>query len=141
MTAHPHYRQHRHPAFDVGVIQLSGGFLPSGFGRVRLNRNLDLIRKGTQILLAGYPKDPPAVNGQPSPRGSLWGTKNRVSEDPTRRLIYDADSTRGQSGAPVLIRDAAGEYRVAGVHAYGASTGNSGRRIDPEILQFIDRFL
>lgn len=68
----------------------------------------------------------------------------RVLDNTSYKIFYNADTTGGMSGAPVIITYAYGEYGalrgVSGIHTNGTSgseTRNSGTMITPSILTVI----
>lgn len=82
----------------------------------------------------------------PVQAAQLWHHSAPILNVQNRRVFYAADTTPGQSGAPIYIVDPAVSPTpvIVGVHAYGkASTpvavgqANSGAWIDPELFDLI----
>jgi V8-like Glu-specific endopeptidase len=92
------------------------------------------------VNVSGYP-------GQPGDGTQQWWAKNRIREVTPRRIFYDADTSGGQSGAPVYIIESVGAPpTVVGIHAYGVGGTpqsiplqvNSAPRIIPEVVEQIE---
>ena len=70
--------------------------------------------------------------------------KNRINSVSPMKIYYDVDTEGGQSGSPVwLYEDSSEKPVVIGIHSYGAgvvTVGNSGVRINEEIIDFIEKW-
>jgi V8-like Glu-specific endopeptidase len=109
---------------------------------------------GQWAHVTGYPgekkeeRDPKAVSDKPPPQASqLWHHAAPIVKVEANRIFYKADTTQGQSGAPIYVLREAGNYAtpvVVGVHAYGTRSSpgaigpaNSGAWIDAAMLKVI----
>ena len=132
--------------FDQPVGQKIGWFALG-------SRTPDDLRH-TWAHVTGYPGEkmekPPTVAGgretAPIQASQLWHHAAPILNVQNDRVFYAADTTPGQSGAPIYIKDTAAPETpmVIGVHAYGrASTpvavgnANSGAWITPELFDMI----
>ena len=67
---------------------------------------------------------------------------DRVKQVEDRVLTYDLDTSGGQSGSALYVRDAeSGKRIVIGVHTMGDTDGNSATRITPAIVKRIDHII
>lgn len=120
------------PECDYGCIVLA----PGAFGGRALG-NFGFASFPTSILLA----KPAVVAGYPGdkPFAELWGMGRRIKAATGLRLIYEHDTVGGQSGAPVHVNHGGKRY-VAGIHNYGASTGNSATRVIEPVFQNLSKW-
>jgi V8-like Glu-specific endopeptidase len=129
------------PDFDIGGITLASdvGSQLGFFGAA--------VRSAEQLKhhfahVSGYPKDRGGGAVQFHDRQPVTGTT-------PRRLFYAADTSLGQSGAPVWIVDVAGGTPlVVGIHTYGIERtpanlqpANSATLITAEVLGHIQEWL
>jgi glutamyl endopeptidase len=108
----------------------------------------------TWAHVTGYPGEkldkvaPTAPGGRetaPAQAAQLWHHAAPILNVQNSRVFYAADTTPGQSGAPIYVKEANLPVPVViGVHAYGrASTpvavgnANSGAWITPELFEMI----
>ena len=117
------------PDFDYGCIILPTrnrlGARTGSFGFAYMG---DSSLKQKYLNLSGYPADKPA--------GTQWYHHRRVKRVTSRRVFYDIDTMGGQSGSPVWYINNGKRYAV-GIHAYGASTGNSATRITKPVFNLM----
>lgn len=86
---------------------------------------------GTPLMLGGYGQDrAEAVLADQA--CTLQGYAGRGA---VAMLVHDCEGTHGTSGAPVLARDAAGTWRVAGVQSTGRKDGAGGTAIPADALR------
>jgi V8-like Glu-specific endopeptidase len=134
---------------DYGVALLPAAF--RGLDRfmpldAASDANLERIRRGGVVTIAGYPGDRPI--------GTLWRHAERLKSWDARRLLYTVDTCPGHSGSPICHKGAGNTTpEVIGIHrsgitdeqgrAYGCSketilappgSTNSGIRITPDVL-------
>lgn len=113
---------------DVAILQL-----PQPIALA--SRTLPLVDAplppGTPLMLGGYGQDrAEAVLADQA--CTLQGYAGRGA---SAVLVHDCEGTHGTSGAPVLARDAAGIWRVAGVQSTGRRDGAGGTAIPAEALR------
>jgi V8-like Glu-specific endopeptidase len=110
--------------YDYGAIILPTplGETVGTFGFAVLP-DADLLQKVVNIT--GYP-------GDKTP-GTLWYDSRKTASVNPSKVFYEADTTGGQSGAPVYVVEETRRIGVA-VHAYGGATTNSGTRISPPVF-------
>jgi V8-like Glu-specific endopeptidase len=73
---------------------------------------LERIRRGKLVTIAGYPGD--------RPLGTMWWHTERLTGITPRRLFYTVDTCPGHSGSPIWFRSRRGAERViVGVHTSG----------------------
>ena len=89
------------------------------------------LPSGTPLMLGGYGQDrAEAVLADES--CTLQGYAGRGA---AAVLVHDCEGTHGTSGAPVLARDAAGVWRVAGVQSTGRRDTAGGTAIPADALR------
>ncbi|MDF1791213.1 MAG: S8 family serine peptidase [Thalassobaculaceae bacterium] len=122
------------PEHDYGAI-----ILPTGLGEKVGHLGIEAVSpadlRTSPVLIAGYPISKPA--------GTLWEHAAAVSSVGPQKIYYPADTSGGQSGAPVLRASRDGRPVAAGIHAYGAGrTGvNSAVRINGAVFQVISNWM
>ncbi len=94
---------------DLGALFLAHDF-PGHPGHLLI----DAPRDG-QVCVAGYPH---AIDAAQATGQTLYRHWGDLIENADGRLRYDVDTTRGQSGSPVLQRQGGGVVAI-GVHGYG----------------------
>lgn len=123
------------PDFDYAAIHLDEP-LGDQVGAFAYGVLPDADLESLGVNVSGYPISPGLGRQQ-------WFHVNRVLHVGERRLYYDVDTKRGQSGAPVWVyEDQGAEPVVVGIHAYGVGgtaghlgiEANSAPRIVPEVL-------
>ena len=128
----------RNRNYDYGAI-----ILPRNCSFVRRNLgHFDVMVANERMLrrqfinIAGYPGDKPA--------GTQWYHGRRITGLTGQRIVYDADTTGGQSGSAVHIvqryRGRPARRVAIGIHTTGKITGNSGVRINQQVLSNIQRW-
>ena len=80
---------------------------------------------GTPLALAGYGQD----RAETLLADTACTLQGRVGSGAAAVLVHDCEGTRGTSGAPLLARDGAGTWRVAGVQVTGRAAGAGGTAI------------
>ena len=117
------------PDFDYGCIILPTrdrlGARTGSFGFAYMG---DSSLKQKYLNLSGYPFDKPA--------GTQWYHHCRVKKVTSRRVFYNIDTVGGQSGSPVWYIQNGKRYAV-GIHAYGATSGNSATRITKPVFNLM----
>ncbi len=86
---------------------------------------------GTPLMLGGYGQDR-AEALLADVTCTLQGYAGRGA---AAVLVHDCEATHGTSGAPVLARDAAGVWRVAGVQSTGRRDGAGGTAIPADAFR------
>jgi V8-like Glu-specific endopeptidase len=101
--------------FDYGVV-----ILPKPFSRLRrfmapkvaTDAELEGLRRGGLITIAGYPGDRPI--------GTMWRHSEKLKRFTPGRLYYSVDTCPGHSGSPIWARSRGdGKLRIIGVHTSG----------------------
>ena len=115
-------------ARDVAILRLAQPMASPG----RTLRLVDaMLPSGTPLMLGGYGQDrAEAVLADEA--CTLQGYSGRGA---AAVLVHDCEGTHGTSGAPVLARDAAGVWRVAGVQSTGRTDGAGGTAIPADALR------
>jgi V8-like Glu-specific endopeptidase len=149
ISVHPYWNGPFLPRFDVAVIHLDQdvGQRVGWFGLGARQRD-QLV--GCWAHITGYPgemKETAAPGAIPLQACQLWHHAAPVERIENERIFYKADTTEGQSGAPIYVLADAQKIStpvVIGVHAYGARStpgavgaANSGAWIDGEMLKLI----
>ena len=80
---------------------------------------------GTPLMLGGYGQD----RAEAILAAAACTVQGYAGAGTTAMLAHDCEGTRGTSGAPVLARDAAGAWRVAGVQVAGRMSGAGGSAV------------
>ncbi|EAF9213432.1 trypsin-like serine protease [Listeria monocytogenes] len=106
--------------YDIGVVTLSKSV--SGYGSLKYR--VPTVNTTLFSTISGYP-------GQRPKAGSQWyGNGNALITN--QKISYSIDTTKGQSGSPIINNGS-----IIGVHTLGDSA-NSGVRITPALKSFID---
>ena len=113
--------------FDYGMILLDDDMPGQRLGWFEVASEPDAGLLHTQANISGYPADRDYANFQYFHARPLA----RVTET---RLEYDIDTAGGQSGSPIWIDTEDGIIAV-GIHTNGAATGNSGTRINEDVMK------
>ena len=103
-------------ALDVAVVRLPES-LRTGGGTLLLVEGT--LAPGTPLMLGGYSQD----RAEAVLADTACAVRGYAGNMSAAVLVHDCEGTRGTSGAPLLARDGAGTWRVAGVQA----TGQAGR--------------
>jgi V8-like Glu-specific endopeptidase len=152
ISVHPRWMTTFNIADDLAAIHLSRPLGHQLGWFATASRTEDDLRS-VWAHVTGYPGEkldqPLDPSGQPLPpvqAAQLWHHSAPILNVQNRRIFYAADTTPGQSGAPIYILDPAASPTpvIVGVHAYGkASTpvavgqANSGAWIDAETFDLI----
>lgn len=124
--------------FDIGCIHLPKSF-PTEVGWFSYGTVADEILLGHVVNVSGYPQD---LGG-----GAFqFHHKDRIRAVENRRIFYEVDTNRGQSGAPVFIQLQVDQPPiVVGIHAYGSVAAshlpfevNSSPRILSDVFELIN---
>ena len=115
-------------ARDVAVLRLPQPMASA-------SRTLPLVDAplppGTPLMLGGYGQD----RAEAVLADEACTLQSYAGRDAAAVLVHDCEGTHGTSGAPVLVRDAAGVWRVAGVQSTGRKDGAGGTAIPVEALR------
>ena len=115
---------------DYGAIRIPDDYDTSRLGFFGMKAASDSELENTQANIAGYPVDV-------LPFGTLWWHGRRILA-PTgpRTFRYNIDTSEGQSGSPVWIKE--GDVRlVVGIHNYDFGVFNQATRISQSVLDTI----
>jgi protease YdgD len=99
---------------DWAVLTLAEA-LPSDI--VPLKLSPDAAPEGTKVMLAGYPQD----RAQALTADRDCELRERI--DQGRLMLHTCRSAHGVSGAPILLRNAAGDMTIAGIQIATLRTG------------------
>jgi len=111
--------------FDYGVVLLDGDEAGKRAGWFEVDV-VDAIEGDANI--SGYPADRDNANFQYFHARPLKRTTDT-------RLVYDIDTFGGQSGSPIWIDTKEDGVIAVGVHTTGGATGNSGTRINSDVIE------
>lgn len=106
--------------YDYGIININGTF-PSSIGTFGYGVATTSNFSGRFARILGYPADPKLDTDKPL--YTQWyhsGTTDLL----TRKVLYDADTSSGQSGAPVYITN---ENIARAIHTGSAPSSNANR--------------
>lgn len=106
--------------YDIGVVTLSKSV--SNYGALKYR--VPTVNTTLFSTISGYP-------GQNPKAGSQWYANGNVLIN-NQKISYSIDTTKGQSGSPIINNGS-----IIGVHTSGNSA-NSGVRITPALKSFID---
>lgn len=114
--------------YDFGVIQLNSdiGNTVGYFGASWTSSSL----KGKKVTVTGYP-------GEKSK--TQWTMSGPISSVTANRLIYKMDTTGGQSGCPVYVKES-NNYRAVSIHTTGSTNSNGSTRITKPLYDYMNRF-
>ena len=99
----------------------------------------DAVLDGAIAQVSGYPVD---LTSSLMDSTHQFYHADRVKQVEDRVLTYDLDTSGGQSGSALYVRDAeSGKRIVIGVHTMGDTDGNSATRITPAIVKRIDHII
>lgn len=115
------------PQQDWGVIKLDTpiGDKVGWFG-MAIPNDEDLI--GRQATVIGYPTTYPG-----KPEATLWKDRNTITGITPIEITHIIDTTRGQSGGPIL----SDTNTVYGIHKGGSAYANVGNRMTTELFNLI----
>lgn len=131
--------------YDYGVIILpKSAAIPSGIGAFGFaNYSKQSLMKQECLNTAGYPgKTPvPRDRDQPvPPPNTMWFDGRRAKNITSRTIIYDIDTTGGQSGSPVWANLRNGKKIAVGIHTTGDTRGNSATRITKPVFENLKKW-
>lgn len=114
---------------DWGLIELQTdlGLKTGYFGLRSYSKNV----AGSMATISGYPATALGMSTT-----QMYAHSEKIAREVDKRLFYPIDTTGGNSGSPIYVE---GDLLI-GIHAYGGSTTNSGRRIDRVIFDFYKSF-
>lgn len=122
--------------FDFGVIRVNS---PIG-KRVGAFSLSSQIAEGNTVRVVGYP------NPGPRKDKTMYFHEEKIEYDDVKhppslrkkRLYYKADTSKGQSGGPILYKDG-DQFLAVGIHVYGNKREkfNWGVRINGDIKRFL----
>lgn len=123
--------------FDFAAILLPAnafnrdpGTMPVG----KFKRN-ELV--GAPLHLSGYPGTPP----RRQPHGGQWKHSHRCKRADDLTLVYDIDTTEGNSGGPVWVRSAKDGIRlIVGVHVAASGMSNIATRINDQLFALVQKW-
>jgi V8-like Glu-specific endopeptidase len=113
--------------FDYAAIVLNDASLGTRLGNFAVNPLDDAALKGAHAKISGYPAD--------RDRATFQYFHERPLQPSTQtRLNYDIDTFGGQSGSPIWVDTEQSGLVAVGIHTTGSATGNSGTRINANVL-------
>ncbi|MXN92877.1 trypsin-like serine protease [Flavobacterium sp. Sd200] len=116
--------------YDYGAIVLPASFEADlGFMWYGVYSDEELLRSVANI--EGYPSDKPA--------GTMWYDFRKIGSVNPDKVYYAADTSGGQSGAPVYILHE-NERKAVAIHTYGGNTANSGTRISSQVFANLENW-
>lgn len=121
----------RNSDFDYGAIFLDedlgnqvGWFAFASLSEIELQQAV--------VNISGYPADLERATRQ-------YYHARQITRSSERRLYYEIDTFGGQSGSPIWLT-VEGKRVAVGIHTNGASSGNFGTRIIPEVFENLKRW-
>jgi V8-like Glu-specific endopeptidase len=114
--------------FDYGVIFLDDSDLGLRLGNFEVQALTDTELDGVVAKISGYPADRDRATVQYFHERPLMGVSPTVLE-------YDIDTFGGQSGSPIWQHTEERGLVAIGIHTNGALSGNSGTRINADVLE------
>ena len=117
---------------DWGLVKIKEPF--SDCDILPLQKASDTSAKQfANVTIAGYP-----AKTQKGDTESLWEASGDITEylSQTETLKHQISTSVGNSGSPVLIHKDENVFAV-GIHVLGASSSNTAKAIDAEILQAV----
>ncbi len=116
--------------FDIGAIVLPEPVNVRTFGYLGYDVLSANELRGKGVMIAGYPGEKP---------GTMWFHQRTVIGAHTNQLVYDADTSKGQSGAPVLFKHN-DEWISIGIHNYGDASGNIATWINDDVIGLLEQW-
>jgi V8-like Glu-specific endopeptidase len=117
-------------AFDIGAIVLPEPVDVNTFGYFGYQVFPAAEAKGRDVMVAGYP------GGKSE---TMWYHQRTVIGTRRNQLVYDADTSEGQSGAPVMTQYN-GEWISIGIHNYGDAAGNIATWINNDVIGLLEEW-
>ncbi len=128
---------------DVAVIELERAVLPAGaelrcFTPAHLQHSLEEVEVGSSLLVVGFPLGcHDTVHHLPVVRHAVIASSFGVRFQGQGYFLTDARTHRGQSGAPVVMRDAGSDpslpWKLLGVHSARMDMGSRDLRVDESL--------
>ena len=128
---------------DVAVIELDRAALPASvlmrcFTPAHLQGSLDEVEVGSALLVVGFPLGfHDTLHHLPVVRQAVIASSFGVRFQGQGYFLTDARTHRGQSGAPVVMRDADGDpslpWKLLGVHSARMDMGSRDLRVDESL--------
>ncbi|HYN63058.1 MAG TPA: trypsin-like peptidase domain-containing protein [Candidatus Limnocylindrales bacterium] len=128
---------------DVAAIELDRAALPTAaalqcFTPEHLQRSLDEVEVGSVLLVVGYPLGfHDVVHHLPVVRQAVIASSFGLRFQGQGYFLTDARTHRGTSGAPVVMRDRAGDpdlpWKLLGVHSARMEMGLRDVRLDESL--------
>ena len=128
---------------DMAVIELDRAALPAPvamacFTASHLQARLDEIEVGSSVLIVGFPLGfHDTLHHLPVVRQAVIASSFGLRFQGHGYFLTDARTHRGTSGAPVVMRSAAGggrlPWKLLGVHSAGMDMGDRDLRLDESL--------
>ena len=128
---------------DVAVIELERSALPASvaiqcFTTAHLQRALQDVEVGSSLLVVGFPLGfHDTLHHLPVVRQAVIASSFGLRFQGHGYFLTDARTHRGTSGAPVVMRSAAGggqlPWKLLGVHTAGMDMGSRDLRLDESL--------
>jgi len=128
---------------DVAAIEIDRALLPAGaaircFTPAHLQRELDQVEAGKDLLIVGFPLGfHDTMHHLPVVRHAVIASAFGIRFQGQGYFLTDARTHRGMSGAPVVMRDLDGDValrcRLLGVHSSRIDMGARDRTLDESL--------
>jgi hypothetical protein len=128
---------------DVAVIELERSAMPASvaiqcFTTAHLQRSLQEVEVGSSLLVVGFPLGfHDTLHHLPVVRQAVIASSFGLRFQGHGYFLTDARTHRGTSGAPVVMRSAAGTsqlpWKLLGVHSAGMDMGSRDLRLDESL--------
>lgn len=128
---------------DVAVIEIERAALPPSvvmccFTPAHLQRSLQEVEVGSSLLVVGFPLGfHDTLHHLPVVRQAAIASSFGLRFQGQGYFLTDARTHRGSSGAPVVMRDAAGnpplKWKLLGVHSMRMDMGSRDLRLDESL--------
>lgn len=129
---------------DIGAIRLPQPF--AGISHFGILAASPATLQDRLVNIMGYPDA--LKDGTPLGKTQMWFHANRIRAVASGQLLYDVDTSAGQSGSPVILWPDPGGLAigptVVGVHARGVGDGhdlNKATTITSDILQMVKAWI
>lgn len=118
---------------DYGAIRIPSSYSTSSIGFFGFKVVTDNELSNSLANISGYPVDV-------VPFGTQWWHGRRILDGPGASTFrYNIDTSPGDSGAPVWIKEGDARY-VVGIHNYDFDTFNQATRITQNVMDSIRRW-
>ena len=120
------------PRWDFGAITLDCN-VGESLGTIPLH--VTEIPLGARVQINGYPGDKPS--------GTQWTGAGRVLGADAQRLVYDVDTSGGQSGAAITGKKVFGCVCAVGIHTVAVlgAPQNGGVRVNDKVVAWFTEVL